>query len=168
MNEREIETKVRDALARLGIEYELIEIEPEFADTALFCEKYGFAPEYCGNTIIVASKRGDKKFSACVVRGSRRLDVNKKVRTLMGVSRVSFASAEETIDLTGMMIGGVTAFALPKDLPVYIDETLDEAEYVILGSGSRSSKIKMPSSELVKIPNAEIIQDLSMEPRPAT
>ena len=61
----------------------------------------------------------------------------------MGVSRASFASAEETREVTGMMIGGVTALALPEGLPVYADVRLLEMDYVILGAGSRSGKLKM-------------------------
>ena len=80
----------------------------------------------------------------------------------MGVSRASFASAEETMELTGMMIGGVTAFALPRDLPVYADPNLLSQQYVILGSGSRSSKLKIAPEDIVKIPGVQLIEGLSM------
>jgi prolyl-tRNA editing enzyme YbaK/EbsC (Cys-tRNA(Pro) deacylase) len=43
------------------------------------------------------------------------------VRKRLGARKVSFASAEETAELTGMMIGGVTVFALPRDLPLWVD-----------------------------------------------
>ena len=138
----DIESQVVSTLHELGIPYELIPIDPDFADTAAFCEKYGYPLEASGNTIIVASKRGEKKYSACIVQASARLDVNRTVKRLMGVSRASFASAEETMELTGMMIGGVTAFALPRDLPVYADQKLLSQEYVVLGSGSRSFQDK--------------------------
>jgi len=65
------------------------------------------------------------------------------VRKLLGASRVSFATSEETQALTGMIIGGVTLLALPADLPVYVDERIMSLDYVILGGGSRSSKIKI-------------------------
>jgi prolyl-tRNA editing enzyme YbaK/EbsC (Cys-tRNA(Pro) deacylase) len=162
----DIEATVLAVLQRLGLPYELIRIDPDFADTAEFCQKYDFSMDCSGNTIIVASKRGEKKFSACIVKASRRLDVNKTVRNLMGVSRASFASAEETMELTGMMIGGVTPFALPGDVPVYVDDTLMGEAYVILGSGSRSSKLKVPPEVLRQIPNSQIISGLSMPPRP--
>jgi len=38
------------------------------------------------------------------------LDVNKKVSELPAVKRLSFADEATTVYLTGMMIGGVTAF----------------------------------------------------------
>ena len=58
-----IESRVKNILQDLKVEYEWIEVDPEFADTSQFCEKYGFKMEESGNTIIVASKRGEKKFS---------------------------------------------------------------------------------------------------------
>ena len=157
-----IEARVVSTLNDLGIEHDLIQIDPEFADTAEFCEKYGYTLEGSGNTIIVASKRGAKKYCACIVQGSARLDVNKTVKKLMGVSRASFASAEETMELTGMLIGGVTAFALPEDMPVYADQKLLEQESIILGSGSRSSKIMIAPEEISKIPGAQFIDGLSL------
>ena len=157
----DIERRVRVSLETLGIAYEWIEVDPDFADTAACCERYGFRMDHAGNTIIVASKRGEKKYSACIVLGTHRLDVNKKVKGLMDVSRLSFANADETIALTGMMIGGVTPFALPVSLPVYIDSMIMSLDYVILGGGSRSGKLKVAPAALLGIPAARVIESLS-------
>ena len=138
-----IEAGVTSQLNALGVEHEMFEIDPDFADTAAFCEKYGYPPENSGNTIVVASKRGQKKHCACIVLATDRLDVNRRVKGLMGVSRASFAGADETMDLTGMMIGGVTPFGLPQDLPIYADAKIRALDYVILGGGSRSTKLKV-------------------------
>ena len=159
---REIEDRVASFLDSIGAEYEIVNIDPEFADTLNFCEKYGFPIETSGNTIIVASKRGAKKHSASVVRADKRLDVNRRVCGLMRIKRASFAKAEETVELTGMMIGGVTCLALPPDIPIYIDASLLDQPYVILGGGSRSTKIKANPSVLEKIPNATILDDLTL------
>ena len=158
----EIEQRVAAQMESLGVEFEMFEIDPDFADTAAFCEKYGFPMEKSGNTIVVASKRGQKRHCACIVAATDRLDVNKRVKGLMGVSRASFAGADETMELTGMMIGGVTPFGLPSDLPIYADAKLSGLDYVIIGGGSRSSKIKLAPSELDKLPNLEFIDGLSM------
>ena len=158
----EIEQRVAAQMELLGVEHEMFEIDPDFADTAAFCEKYGFPMEKSGNTIVVASKRGQKKHCACIVAATDRLDVNKRVKGLMGVSRASFAGADETMALTGMMIGGVTPFGLPSDMPIYADAKLSGLDYVIIGGGSRSSKIKLAPSELGKLPNLEFIEGLSL------
>ena len=161
LSSEEIETNLKETLRNLEVIYEWIEVDPEYADTAEFCERYGFTMEESGNTIIVASKRGEKKFAACIILGTDRLDVNKKVRNLMQVSRLSFANSENTMELTGMMIGGVTPYMLPDSIPLYIDSKIMNLESIILGGGSRSGKLRLSPKELLKIPSAEIIEGLS-------
>ena len=161
LSSEEIETNLKETLRNLEVIYEWIEVDPEYADTAEFCERYGFTMEESGNTIIVASKRGEKKFAACIVLGMDKLDVNKKVRNLMQVSRLSFANSENTMELTGMMIGGVTPYMLPDSIPLYIDSKIMNLESIILGGGSRSGKLRLSPKELLKIPSAEIIEGLS-------
>ncbi len=141
---------------------EVIACDPEFADTAAFCEKYGYPPEQSANTILVASRTEPKVFAACVVTADRRLDVNGTVRKLLGVRKASFASAEDTVALTGMMIGGVTPFGLPEGVPIYIDAAVMAHPWVIVGGGDRSSKLKLPPSELAELPGAEVIEGLSL------
>jgi prolyl-tRNA editing enzyme YbaK/EbsC (Cys-tRNA(Pro) deacylase) len=157
----DITTQVVTVLDAIGVEYEIIECDPDFADTAAFCEKYGYPVDNCGNAIIVASKREPVKFATCIVKGTSRLDVNKTVRKLMDVPKASFASPEQTVELTGMMIGGVTPFALPPDLPIYADDKLMALDYVILGSGSRSSKVKIVPQVFNVLTNTQIISGLS-------
>lgn len=159
----EIEGRVRAALDELGIAgWEWIEIDPQYGDTADFCQQYGYDLPHSANTIIVASKRGPAAYCAGIVRACDRLDVNRRVRGLMGVSRASFATAEETQEVTGMMIGGVTALALPDGLSIYADARLLEMDYVNLGAGSRSGKLKMAPRELEKLPGLEFIEGLSI------
>ena len=151
------------ALDRLGVAYEVMQCDPDFADTAAFCERYGVAPEQSANTIIVASKRGEKQYVACVVAATVRLDVNRKVRELMGVKKASFASPDETAELTGMLIGGVTVFALPPGLAVYVDERLMAEPEIVLGGGSRSQKIRIAPSALAAVPNLTVVAGLGIE-----
>ena len=141
---------------------EVIPCDPEFADTAAFCEKYGYTLEQSANTILVASRSEPKVFAACVVTADRRLDVNGTVRRLLGVRKLSFASAEDTMALTGMMIGGVTPFGLPTEVPIYIDSVVMEQPWVIVGGGDRSSKLKLPPTELAELPNAQVVEGLSL------
>lgn len=158
----EIERRVVEVLDGLGVPYELVPIDPAFADTAEFCERYGVPPEHAGNTIVVASKKEPKRHAACVVRATTRLDVNHAVKKLLGVSKLSFAGAEATKAITGMMIGGVTVFALPDDLPIYVDDTLMALPWVILGGGSRSSKVKVSPEVFRRLPNTTIVPGIGL------
>ena len=149
------------ALQKLDVSYELIDIDPNFADTAAFCEKYGYPAERSCNTIIVASKKEPKRYVACVVLAHTRLDVNKRVTKLMDVSKASFASADEMVALTGMQVGGVTPFSLPAGLPLYIDDRIMALDWIILGGGGRSLKVKT-SPEVFRKLGAEVVSGLAM------
>ena len=153
-----IEAHVRKVLDRLAVPSEVIECDPALADTAAFCAHYGYPPEQSANTILVASKRPQGHFSACVVLSTMRLDVNKQVCRLMGVKKASFASADITAELTGMMIGGVTPFALPDDLPLYVDAAVMECPWVILGGGSRSIKVKIHPDALLQLGGQVVLE----------
>lgn len=155
------EQNVIEALQRTEISFEIINIDPEFSDTAAFCERYAYPPENTCNTIIVVSKRGQKKYAVCVVLANTKLDVNKRVKNLLGTSKASFATSDEMAELTGMVVGGVTPFSLPAELPLYVDERIMSREWVILGGGSRRIKIKIAPEVFRKL-GAEIVSDLAL------
>jgi prolyl-tRNA editing enzyme YbaK/EbsC (Cys-tRNA(Pro) deacylase) len=155
--------RVRGVLDGLSVPFDVMTIDPDFADTAQFCAKYDIPMDQSANTIIVASKKEPKQFCACLVLATTRLDVNRTVKKLMGASRVSFASAEETKDLTGMLIGGVTVFALPDGLPIYVDERVMAPDWIIVGGGGRSTKIKLSPDALRRLPNVTVVPGLAGE-----
>ncbi len=156
-----IEARVRGFLADRGISFETITCRPDQADTAVFCEVFGIAPEASVNTILVASKKEPKQYAACLVLANTRLDVNRTVRKEMGVRRCSFASFEEAEAVTGMMSGGVTPFDLPNEIPVLIDARIAGEELMWLGGGSRSLKIGVKADDLARLPNARVVDGLA-------
>lgn len=161
MTYTELERRVLQAVEATGEPYEVIEIDPELADTAAFCEHYGYPMEASGNCILVASRDDPPTMAACVVLATDRLDVNKRVRKKLGVRKLSFAPAELTHEVTGMQIGGVTPFALPSDLPLWIDAKIGRLDRVIVGGGSRRLKLYVAPAALSAI-GGELVDDLAM------
>ena len=153
--------QIRALLEASGLAFEVWDCDPELADTATFCAHYGVPPADSANTILVRSKTGPLKFAVCVVLATHRLDVNHTVRRKLGARKVSFASAGETRDVTGMEIGGVTPLSLPEDLPLWIDGDVMRRAHVILGGGNRGSKLKVVPDLLVRMPNAEVVEGLA-------
>ena len=78
----------------------------------------------------------------------------------MGVSKASFASAEEMAALTGMQVGGVTPFSLPHGMPLYVEDRMIGLDWIILGGGGRSLKIKTSPEALIKL-GAEVVPGLA-------
>jgi len=160
---QKVDPQVASFLSTVETNFEVVEIDPDLADTADFCREYGYPLDQAANTLIVASKRGPKVFSGAVVLATTRLDVNRRVKNLMEVSRVSFASAGQMMEMTGMKVGGVTPFGIPPEVPMYVDARVMECEWIILGSGNRDAKIKIAPAVFNEIPNAQVIEDLAME-----
>ncbi len=157
------DARVREILAASGVGHEIIPCDPELADTATFCAHYGYEPADSANTIIVAAKEDPPRYVACVVLATHKLDVNRAVRKRLGARKVSFASAEETRELTGMVIGGVTAVGLPEDLPLWVDAAVMGRPRIILGGGSRSTKVIAPPELLCTVPTCEVVEGLATE-----
>jgi prolyl-tRNA editing enzyme YbaK/EbsC (Cys-tRNA(Pro) deacylase) len=162
-----IDLTVQQQLDRLDVPYEIFPCDPALADTANFCAAYGFKPEDSANTILVIGKSDPPVYAACVVLSHTRLDVNRVVRQRLGTRKASFAPAEETRAITGMEIGGVTVFGLPSELPIWVDARVVTRERIVLGGGSRSTKVIAPPSILLKLPGAEVVEGLATEPPPA-
>jgi prolyl-tRNA editing enzyme YbaK/EbsC (Cys-tRNA(Pro) deacylase) len=62
-----------------------------------------------------------------------------------------------------MMVGGVTPFALPAELPVFVDARVMRAPSVVLGGGSRSMKVRVAPEVLTRLPNVRVVEELAFE-----
>lgn len=153
---------VRRALLEHGVAYETVACDPALADTAAFCEAYGFDPADSANCIVIASRRPPGRYLATLVLATTRLDVNGLCCRLMDVRKASFAPGEQTAELTGMDIGGVTPFGLPDDLlPVRVDAAVMTRARVIVGGGDRSVKLLVDPAAFAALPGFEILQGLA-------
>ena len=152
----DLEDRVVGLATTLDPTVEVIRIDPELAGTAEFCEAYGYSLEESCNCIVVAAKTGDPAFAACLVQATRRLDLNRHSRLVVGARKASFASAEDTVTVTGMVPGGVTPIGLPGDLPLFIDAAIVDLDRVIIGGGGRGTKLRLSSAALIGLPNVTV------------
>ncbi len=153
---------VRSALDVAGVSYEVMECDPALADTAAFVAAYGVPPERSANTILVASKGAEPTYVACVLLATTSLDVNGVVRREMGVRKASFAGGEAVRELTGQEIGGVTPFGLPPNVPVLVDPRVMVPEWVVLGGGNRTSKLRIDPATLRAILGFRLVEGLAV------
>ena len=137
------------------------EIDPQLADTAAFCERYGVPLDRSANCVVLAARReGRSWFAACVVLATTRADVNGLAKRHLGASKISFAAMDAATAASGMEFGGITPLGLPADWPVLVDAAVAAADRVIIGSGVRRSKISLPGAALAELPNAVVLTDL--------
>jgi prolyl-tRNA editing enzyme YbaK/EbsC (Cys-tRNA(Pro) deacylase) len=154
-------TAALDGWARAG-ELSAAAIDPDLADTAAFCERYGVLLEDSANCVVIVGRRGESvSYAACVVLATTRADVNGLVRRRMGAKKASFARMDDAVSLSGMEYGGITPIGLPDGWPVFVDRAVLDRGVVVIGSGLRRSKIALPSDALADLPDAEVIDGLA-------
>ena len=137
------------------------EIDPDLADTAAFCERYGVALGESANCVVVTGRRdGEPRYAACVVLATTRADVNGLVRRQLDVRKASFAPMDDAVAQTGMEYGGITPIGLPADWPVFVDAAVAAAPQVVVGSGVRRSKLMLPGAALASLPGALVLDGL--------
>lgn len=157
----QMHNKVAQAVKEYDLKVEVLECDPEFADTAAYNKKYGLRDDQGANTLIVASRKVEPtQYAVCVVLSSTLLDVNKMVTKLMGVKRASFADGETTAQLTGMERGGVVAIGIDS-CPIYIDKAVLAQEKIVMGGGNRTSKLVLNPQELLKLPLVQVVEGLA-------
>lgn len=154
-----------DALVRLGQTSDsralVAQIDPTLADTAEFCVAHGVGMAESANCVVVEGRRGDvTTMAAIMILATDRADVNKTVRKHLDVRRMSFASMETATSLTGMEYGGITPLGLDPEWPVWLDPLVIHG-LAIIGSGLRTSKLKLPGTVLALFPGVEIVNGLA-------
>ena len=157
----DVEARVLAALKASGEPFEIVDCDPGLADTAAFCAAYGYSPDNSANTIVTIGKSDPPIFVACIALATTRLDINGVVRRRLEVRKASFAPSADTAAITGMQIGGVTPFALPPTIPIWVDGEVTRREQLILGGGSRSIKVLCPPRTLLAMPNVTVIEGLA-------
>ena len=82
-----------------------------------------------------------------LVAGPRQVDW-KKLRQLVGQSRIRMATEEEVLEITGYPVGTVSPFGMKNKVRMLVDESVLQEDEVSLGSGVRNMAIIMKSADL--------------------
>jgi Cys-tRNA(Pro) deacylase len=86
-----------------------------------------------------------------MVLAAGRRQVNwKSLRHYLGQTRMTTATEEEVIAMTGYARGAVSPFGLPQPVRILVDRSVLEPEEISIGSGVRGTTIIMKSADLMK------------------
>ncbi|WP_256299868.1 YbaK/EbsC family protein [Haloarchaeobius salinus] len=144
-----------------------------FADLAR--DEYGFEPEVTefpegtktaadaaaaigcdvaqiGSSIVLVVDAGtdDEQVVVSVTSGANRVDT-EKLADLAGGESARMAEPDEVKAATGWTIGGVPPFCHEGDLPVFVDETLQEFETVWVAAGTPDAVFPLDPDELAAL-----------------
>lgn len=138
------------------------EIDTNYMDGVQLCEHYNVDRKTGANCLICECKRGENKnYVALLVPVGYKYNMSSTVRKYTNSRMVSVAPLEYVLEKTNMEYGSINPIGIPEDWKIFIDPKVMEADRIICGSGLQKSKLSLPSKYLLKLNNAEILEDLA-------
>ena len=133
------------ALEKLNISHRVFQHEKPLMSFEQAAQERNQRPEQIVRSILFQIRAGE--FVMVLVAGREQVDW-KKLRQLMGRSRIRMATEEEVLEVTGYRVGTVSPFGLKNQVRVLIDASVLKEEEISLGSGVRNMAIIMKSTDL--------------------
>ncbi len=150
-----IKTKITDILDAHKISYRLLRhSEPVFTVEEAAAQR-GVSKDEMVKSLLLRDK-DEHYVMACVLGYSR---VNPKaVRAYVPKEwrRLSFATAEEILSVTGCVQGAVAPLGLPDSVPVIFDEAIARCQKVNISSGDPAAGLELNAQDLIKATDAQI------------
>ncbi|UUR08624.1 YbaK/EbsC family protein [Sphingomonas glaciei] len=140
---------VKTWAAQHAPELRLIEAHGSTATVADAAATLGVEPGRIAKTIAL---RVGKRILLLVTRGDARLD-NLKCKATFG-GRIRMLGPDETLAVTGHVVGGVCPFGLATPLPVYADVSLRAFDTVFPAAGSRNASLEVAPERLAQLTEA--------------
>lgn len=155
MRPKTIDTRVTQLLDANGVSYRILaHTEPVFT-VAAAAEQRGVNVEEMVKSILLRDKRS--RYVMACVSGNKRLDP-KAVRVHLEGDwrRLSFASAEEILQVTGYIQGAVAPLDLPQEIPIVFDKTIAKHARVNISSGDPMAGLELNPDDLIKLSGAKL------------
>jgi len=138
--------KIRQLLETNAVPFSVLEHVP-----VLTSEQ---AAEVRGTSLASGAKalicKADADYVMVVMPADRRL-ASKSIRKLQHWKKLRFASADEVMELTGLLTGSIPPFGSLFSLATFCDEGLADQETINFNAGDRSISISMKSSDYFQV-----------------
>ena len=128
------------------VSHSIILLEESSATVSLAAAALGISEMQIAKTLALNVNEESIVIVTC---GIAKID-NRKFKDTFH-TKAKMMSFEETLEKTGHPVGGVCPFGLPKEVKIYLDESIKELEEVYPAAGSPHSVTKISVSELEKI-----------------
>lgn len=148
MDYHPVVNKIKELLTKNNFWFETFEHEPVKTSEEAAKIRQGYTLKQGAKAMIIRSKNGqERKFVMLVLPGDLRFD-NDKVKKILNVKDIRFATPEEINGITeGIQIGGVPPFGNLFNIEVVADPKLFENEKIVFNAGDRSFSISMKSED---------------------
>ena len=150
-----LRTKIIDILDAHKIAYRLLQhSEPVFTVEEAAAQR-GVSKDEMVKSILLRDK--DEHYVMACVLGYARVNP-KAVRTYVPKvwRRLSFATAEEILSVTGCVQGAVAPLGLPDSVPIIFDKAITQCQKVNISSGDPAAGLELDTQDLITAAGAQI------------
>jgi Ala-tRNA(Pro) deacylase len=152
-------SKIVELLQKNSIQYEELRHEPVRTSEEAAKIRPGMTLSQGAKALIIKCREkgsSEKFFCMVVLSGSDRFN-SKKIKQILNLSDVMFASEAEVLQITdGVQPGGVPPFGNIFGIKVIVDQTLLKNDKIAFNAGDRSITIIMKSLDWLNIVHPEI------------
>lgn len=150
-----IKTKITNMLDALNIAYRVLPHTRSVFTVDAAVKQRGVIRDEIVKSILLRDKDGH--YVVACVTGNARLDPKAvRVHLPSGWKRLSFATAEEILTITGCVQGAVAPLGLPDHVPVIFDEAIAHRKKVNISSGDPMAGLELNSKDLIEITGARL------------
>lgn len=149
------------ALESLGIPHQVFRHSGPVHSLEQAAQERGERPEQVVRSILF--RLGEDEYVMALVAGPAQISW-KKLRKYISQSRLTMASEDEVLEVTGYRVGAVSPFGTRRPLRILVDPGLLKEDEVSLGSGVRGVAIVMKSSDLMRALSDREIVELAEPP----
>ena len=139
-----VSTPATQILDKLSIPYRIFQHAQPPASLEQAALERGQVPGQIIRSILFRIQK--EKFFLTLVAGPGQISW-RKLRAHLGVSRISMATGEEVLSVTGYAVGTVSPLGLQHPIRILADESVFKPEEVSLGSGVQGVAIIMKSAD---------------------
>lgn len=144
------------ALEKLNIPHQIFQHITPVDSLEKAASDRGQRPSQVVRTILF--RLSEDEFALVLVAGPGQISW-KLLRKILGKSRITMATPEEVLDVTGYRIGTVGPFGLLKPVRVMVDAGVLKEEELSVGSGLRDTAVIIKSADLMRgLGNAEVVE----------
>ena len=144
------------ALENLGITHAVFRHTGQVTSLAPTAQARAQKPEQVVRSILF--RLGEGEFILALVAGPAQISW-KKLRQHLGQSRLTMASEDEVLEVTGYRVGTVSPFGTARPLKVLIDPGVLNEEEISIGSGVRNTAIVLKSADFRRaLLEADVVQ----------
>ena len=135
------------ALTELGIPHDVFVHPGPLRSLEQAAEERAQHPEQIVRSILFRVSQGE--YVMVLIAGPQQINW-KTLRKHIGQNRLTMATKEEVLRVTGYQLGAVAPIGLPSPLKILVDRSVLGTETISMGSGIRGTAIILKAKDLLR------------------